>query len=89
MILNLLLFDVRPDPVRPEMGAAGLILIAAVVLLLVVAVIVGFVLLLRRRSRMEFANTRRDPGYSWISLVNRTSGKPPSRRDQPNKPNHP
>ena len=47
MIANLLLLDVRPDPVPAGSGALGLVLIGIVVLMLSAAAIFGFVFLLR------------------------------------------
>lgn len=58
MIADLLLLDVRPDPVPAGNGATGLILIGVVVLMLSAAAIVGFVFLLRWLLRAKIATAR-------------------------------
>lgn len=74
MILSLLLFDVRPNPVPTGAGVTGLILIGIVVLMLSAAAVAGFVFLLRWMLRQKTAVTpTQHPGTAF----------------QPNSPNQP
>jgi hypothetical protein len=58
MITNLLLLDVRPEPVSTGVGAAGLIVIGVVVLMFSAAALVGFVFLLRWLLRSKPQNVQ-------------------------------
>jgi hypothetical protein len=80
MIIEMLLLDVAPDPVRgPIIGIAGLIVIVVIVLMLAAAAITGLVFLLwvMRKSRQG------------VSL-NVSDGSPqPAAQLQPSNPNQP
>jgi hypothetical protein len=76
--MNLLLLDVRPDPVSVA-GPVGLILLALVVLMITVALVVGFVFLLKR--------LRRNGGNPASVGRSISSGAP--EQPQPNNPNQP
>lgn len=47
-MIQLLLLDIAPDPVRSGIGFTGLILVGIVVLISVAAALLGFVFLIRR-----------------------------------------
>jgi hypothetical protein len=74
MIANLMLPDVRPDPIPAGTGTTALILIAFAVLMLSVAAIVGFVFLLRWLRRAQAS-----PSQTQVA----------TRNFQPNNPNQP
>ena len=76
--MNLLLLDVRPDPI-PVAGPAGLILLALVVLIITVALVGFFVVLLKRRKRAGGSSAR----------VGRSVVPAASRKAQPSNPNQP
>jgi hypothetical protein len=76
--MNLVLLDVRPDPISVA-GPVGLILLALVVLMITVALVVGFVFLLRRRRRAG-----RNPASGGRSMSPGASKQP-----QPSNPNQP
>jgi hypothetical protein len=75
MMANLMVLDVRPNPIPAGTGTTGLILIAFVVLMLSVAAIVGFVFLLRWLRRAAQAS----PSRTQVA----------TRNFQPNNPNQP
>lgn len=76
--MNLLLLDVRPDPI-PVAGPAGLILLALVVLLITAALIGFFVVLLKRRKRAGGSSAR----------VGHAVSPAAAEQTQPSNPNQP
>ena len=74
--MNLLLLDVRPDPI-PVAGPAGLMILALVILIITVSLVGFFVLLLKRRKR------------AGSSSVNVGRSVAPAGSAQPSSPNQP
>ena len=76
--MDLLLLDVRPDPI-PVAGPAGLILLAFATLIITAALVVGFVFLLKRRKRADRNSAN----------VGRSVSPVASEQTQPSNPNQP
>jgi hypothetical protein len=94
-MIQFLLLDIAPDPVRPGIGFTGLILVGIVVLISVAAVLAGFVLLMRRLTKPAGARTHLVVGDACLNLPgtassNRAVGKQIYAAAQPqNNPNQP
>jgi hypothetical protein len=76
--MNLLLLDVRPDPI-PVAGPGGLMLLALVVLIITAALVAGFVLLLKQRRRAG----------SNSASVGRSVSPGATEQTHPSNPNQP
>jgi hypothetical protein len=94
-MIQFVLLDIAPDPVRSGIGFTGLILVGIVVLILVVAVLAGFAFLIRRLTNRAGARTHLVVGDACLNLPgiassNRAVGKQIYAAAQPeNNPNQP
>ena len=93
-MIQFLLLDIAPDPVRSGIGFTGLILVGIVVLISVAAVLAGFAFLIKRLNRAG-AKTHLVVGDACLNLPgmassNRAAGKQVYAAAQPeNNPNQP
>jgi hypothetical protein len=94
-MIQFVLLDIAPDPVRSGIGFTGLILVGIVVLISVAAVLAGFAFLIRRLTNRAGARTHLVVGDACLNLPgiassNRAVGKQIYAAAQPeNNPNQP
>ena len=67
-MIQFLLLDIAPDPVRSGIGFNGLILVGIVVLISVAAVLLGFVFLMRRLTKPAGVRTHLVVGDACLNL---------------------
>ena len=88
MMNHIFLLDLPPqgEPVSPDAGITGLILIGVVVLMITAGVLVGFVFLFRRLRRNDAGgSTRVVVGDVCLNLDNAAPQSSPQPQSRPNQ----